>query len=149
MNRREFLHYTAITAALVGMPRVSGQAQVPEIAFTFDDPTTEGGGNLTWREVNARILAALASNNKFSGRTSKGRFCRAAISSRTHVNCFYQAIALKTPQCIMKERPAFRRSQPDEAPPPLRCAVQGFAPLRRRSRVTAVVCSVGKDYRRA
>jgi hypothetical protein len=54
MNRREFLHYMAITAALVGMPRVSGQAQVPEIAFTFDDPTTEGGGNLTWREVNAR-----------------------------------------------------------------------------------------------
>lgn len=90
MNRREFLHYTAITAALVGMPRVSGQAQVPEIAFTFDDPTTEGGGNLTWREVNARILAALSSNNKFSGRTSKGRFCRAAISSRTHVKCFYQ-----------------------------------------------------------
>ncbi|MGA7926904.1 MAG: hypothetical protein WCA20_12985, partial [Candidatus Sulfotelmatobacter sp.] len=94
MNRREFLHYTAITGALVGMPRVSVQAQVPEIAFTFDDPTTEGGGNLTWREVNARILAALASNNKFSGRTSKGRFCRAAISSRTHVNCFYQAITL-------------------------------------------------------
>lgn len=58
MNRREFLHYAAITAALGGRPRVSGQAQVPEIAFTFDDPTTEGGGNLTWREVNARILAA-------------------------------------------------------------------------------------------
>ena len=47
------------------------------------------------RELDdARILAALASNNKFSGRTSKGRFCRAAISSRTHVNCFYQAISL-------------------------------------------------------
>ncbi len=45
--------------------------------------------------------------------------------------------------------PRFRRSKPDEAPPPLRCAVQGFAPLRRRSRVTAVVCPVGKDYRRA
>ena len=28
--------------------------------------------------------------------------------------------------------PRFRRSKPDEAPPPLRCAVQGFAPLRRR-----------------
>ena len=35
-------------------------------------------------------------------------------------------------QCIMKERPGFRRSKPDEAPPPLRCAVQSFAPLRRR-----------------
>jgi hypothetical protein len=28
--------------------------------------------------------------------------------------------------------PRFRRSKPDEAPPPLGCAVQGFAPLRRR-----------------
>ena len=28
--------------------------------------------------------------------------------------------------------PRFRRSRPDVAPPPLRCAVQGFAPLRRR-----------------
>jgi hypothetical protein len=28
--------------------------------------------------------------------------------------------------------PRFRRSKPGEAPPPLRCAVQGFAPLRRR-----------------
>src|ERR1019366_7102682 len=34
-------------------------------------------------------------------------------------------------QCIMKERPC-RRSTPDVAPPPLRCALQGFAPLRRR-----------------
>jgi hypothetical protein len=35
--------------------------------------------------------------------------------------------------------PRFRRPKPDEAPPPLRCAVQGFAPLRRRLGVTAVV----------
>ena len=28
--------------------------------------------------------------------------------------------------------PRFRRSRLDEAPPPLRYAVQGFAPLRRR-----------------
>jgi hypothetical protein len=28
--------------------------------------------------------------------------------------------------------PHFRRSKPGEAPPPLRYAVQGFAPLRRR-----------------
>jgi hypothetical protein len=42
------------------------------------------------------------------------------------------AIVLTVAQCIMKERPRFRRSKPDEAPPPLRCAVQGFAPLRRR-----------------
>jgi len=32
----------------------------------------------------------------------------------------------------MKERPASEGRGCDEAPPPLRCAVQGFAPLRRR-----------------
>jgi hypothetical protein len=31
-----------------------------------------------------------------------------------------------------EKAPRFRRSTPDEAPPPLRCAVQAFAPLRRR-----------------
>jgi hypothetical protein len=37
-----------------------------------------------------------------------------------------------------EKAPRFRRSKPDEAPPPLRCAVQGFAPLRRRWGVTGV-----------
>jgi peptidoglycan/xylan/chitin deacetylase (PgdA/CDA1 family) len=32
----------------------------PEIAFTFDDPKTEGGGNLRWEELNDRVLAALS-----------------------------------------------------------------------------------------
>ena len=43
-----------------------------------------------------------------------------------------------------EKAPCFKRSKPDDAPPPLRCAVQGFAPLRRCSRVTAVVCPMGK-----
>ena len=63
MNRREFLHYTAITATLVGMPKASGQAHGPEIAFTFDDPTTDGSANLTSHEINTRILATLARSN--------------------------------------------------------------------------------------
>ncbi len=63
MNRREFLQYTTINAMLVGMPVASAEDHVPEIALTFDDPTTDGGANLTWHEVNERILAALASNN--------------------------------------------------------------------------------------
>src|SRR6478736_649337 len=37
-----------------------------------------------------------------------------------------------------EKAPRFRRPKPDEAPPPLRCAVQGFAPLRRRLGVTGV-----------
>ena len=53
-------------------------------------------------------------------------------------------------QCIMKERPASEgRSRMRHGGPPLRYAVQGFAPLRRRLGVTAVVCPVRKDYRRA
>jgi hypothetical protein len=40
-----------------------------------------------------------------------------------------KSITLKIPpQCIMKERPASRLRR-DVAPPPLRYAVQGFAPL--------------------
>ena len=41
-------------------------------------------------------------------------------------------LRLFPPRCIMKERPASVGRGCDEAPPPLRCAVQGFAPLRRR-----------------
>jgi len=63
MNRREFLQYTTMTGMLVGMTVASAEDQSPEIALTFDDPTTDGGANLTWHEVNERILAALASNN--------------------------------------------------------------------------------------
>jgi len=49
---------------MAGMrPRLWGQDRAPEIAFTFDDPTTEGGGNLTWQEINQRMLAVLAGNN--------------------------------------------------------------------------------------
>jgi peptidoglycan/xylan/chitin deacetylase (PgdA/CDA1 family) len=35
----------------------------PEIAFTFDDPTTDSDGGLTWREVNDRMLSTLAKQN--------------------------------------------------------------------------------------
>ena len=63
MNRREFLQYAAIAATMAGMPHASAEARSPEIAFTFDDPTTEGGANLTWQDVNERMLGALADNN--------------------------------------------------------------------------------------
>ena len=47
--------------SLRGASRLTEPLQTPEIAFTFDDPTTDGGGNLKWSELNERILAALAS----------------------------------------------------------------------------------------
>ena len=47
---------------MAGLPHASAEARSPEIAFTFDDPTTDGGGNLTWQDVNERMLSALADN---------------------------------------------------------------------------------------
>jgi peptidoglycan/xylan/chitin deacetylase (PgdA/CDA1 family) len=61
MNRRQFLRYSAITATLAGIPMAAADAAT-EIAFTFDDPTTDGSANLAWQEINQRMLAALASN---------------------------------------------------------------------------------------
>ena len=63
MNRRQFLRSTAIAATFVGTPRAWAQSHAPEIAFTFDDPTNEGGANLKWQEVNERMLAALSAHN--------------------------------------------------------------------------------------
>jgi len=39
---------------------LSAEHKQPEIAFTFDDPKTDDGAGLSWREINYRILAALA-----------------------------------------------------------------------------------------
>lgn len=59
MNRREFLHGAAAIASLKCVSTALDQFRSPEIAFTFDDPTTDGGANLKWSELNERILAAL------------------------------------------------------------------------------------------
>lgn len=62
MNRRNFLRNAVMTATVASLP-VAARVQSPEIAFTFDDPTTETRADLKWQEVNDRILKALASNN--------------------------------------------------------------------------------------
>ena len=62
MDRREFLRYAAIAGTLGSLPLASARAPAPEIAFTFDDPTTDGGASLAWQEVNERILSSLDSN---------------------------------------------------------------------------------------
>lgn len=61
MNRRAFLRSTAVAGLLTCVPRAFGLNRSPEIAFTFDDPTTEGCGPFTWRDINVRMLAALDS----------------------------------------------------------------------------------------
>jgi peptidoglycan/xylan/chitin deacetylase (PgdA/CDA1 family) len=63
MNRRRFLGFTAALASLESAPLVWGRNIAPEVAFTFDDPTTKGGANLAWQEVNDRILRTLKSRN--------------------------------------------------------------------------------------
>jgi len=63
MDRRQFLGLTAGLASLKSVPSAWANNTAPEIAFTFDDPTTEGGANLAWQEVNDRILKTLANHN--------------------------------------------------------------------------------------
>jgi peptidoglycan-N-acetylglucosamine deacetylase len=60
MNRREFLHQIAIGVSLAGVPRLIQMDRRPEVALTFDDPTTDGDANLEWQEINHRILESLA-----------------------------------------------------------------------------------------
>lgn len=64
MHRREFLRATAFAGSLAAAEKIAGVQQAPQIAFTFDDPSTEGGANLTWQELNNRILSALAKHKK-------------------------------------------------------------------------------------
>jgi peptidoglycan/xylan/chitin deacetylase (PgdA/CDA1 family) len=59
MDRRELL----LCAAGLATVRAAASADAPEIAFTFDDPTTNGGAGLQWPELNARILDAFAQHN--------------------------------------------------------------------------------------
>jgi peptidoglycan-N-acetylglucosamine deacetylase len=59
MNRREFLHFTSVIASFAGLAPILEGRENPQIAFTFDDPTTAGGANLGWQQRNERILAAL------------------------------------------------------------------------------------------
>ena len=47
MNRREFLRDAAMAVMLARIPLALAQDHSPEIAFTFDDPTTDAGANLT------------------------------------------------------------------------------------------------------
>jgi len=44
------------------MSPTPASAVKPEIAFTFDDPTTQGS-SLNWRELNGRLLESLARRN--------------------------------------------------------------------------------------
>jgi len=59
MNRRELLYSAAVVLSFRRVPTVLEQGQA-EIAFTFDDPTTDGGAYLKWNELNERILGTLA-----------------------------------------------------------------------------------------
>jgi peptidoglycan/xylan/chitin deacetylase (PgdA/CDA1 family) len=60
MNHKEFLNASAAIACLASVPVGWGRNTAPEIAFTFDDPTTDGGAGLTWQELDGRILNTLA-----------------------------------------------------------------------------------------
>jgi peptidoglycan/xylan/chitin deacetylase (PgdA/CDA1 family) len=42
------------------VPALLAKDAGPEIAFTFDDPKTDGGAELSWQQINGRILGTLA-----------------------------------------------------------------------------------------
>ena len=63
MNRGEFIKLGAILVPAVRATHTSAPAEQPEIAFTFDDPKTDDCGGMLWREVNARMLAALSKHH--------------------------------------------------------------------------------------
>ncbi|HMK30827.1 MAG TPA: polysaccharide deacetylase family protein [Terriglobales bacterium] len=60
MNRREFAKYVGILAPLLRTTATWAKETGSEIAFTFDDPKTEGGARLSWQEINEGMLTALA-----------------------------------------------------------------------------------------
>ena len=59
MNRREFIKLAAAVAPLTGVPTLWAKDARPEIAFTFDDPRTDGDAGLSWQQINERILGTL------------------------------------------------------------------------------------------
>jgi len=60
VNRREFIKLAAVAAPLATAPTLWAKGAKREVAFTFDDPKTEGGAGLHWQEINERILGVLA-----------------------------------------------------------------------------------------
>ncbi len=59
VSRRDFLVLGGALSSSLGVGSVYASDGGAEIAFTFDDPRTQQGGNLRWQEVNERILGAL------------------------------------------------------------------------------------------
>ena len=60
MNRRQFIQCSAGVASALYSPLLLARSKGPEIAFTFDDPKTDGGAGLSWQEINERMLRTLA-----------------------------------------------------------------------------------------
>lgn len=63
MNRREFTKYLTAVVPFTYTPGLWANREEPEIAFTFDDPKTDGGAGLSWQEINERMLRSLAKHN--------------------------------------------------------------------------------------
>jgi peptidoglycan-N-acetylglucosamine deacetylase len=59
VDRRAFIKLSAVAAPLLRWPMLRAESSKPEVALTFDDPTTEGGVGLSWQQINERILTAL------------------------------------------------------------------------------------------
>lgn len=63
MNRRALIKSAALFGPFMRYPALWAKGRQPEVAFTFDDPKTETGGGLSWKEINERMLGALSKHN--------------------------------------------------------------------------------------
>jgi peptidoglycan/xylan/chitin deacetylase (PgdA/CDA1 family) len=59
VNRRDFIKLAGAVAHLASLRPAWAKSTANTIALTFDDPTTEGGANLSWEQINERILNTL------------------------------------------------------------------------------------------
>jgi hypothetical protein len=60
VNRRVFLKFASTAVPLTCLRPSWAKSTALNIAVTFDDPTTEGGANPGWKEINVRIVGTLA-----------------------------------------------------------------------------------------
>jgi len=60
VDRREFIKSATVLASLAGASALWAEPTQPEIAFTFDDPKTDGGAGLSWEQIDEGIMDALA-----------------------------------------------------------------------------------------
>ncbi len=102
-------------------PEISNGTQVEDICHFIlaQPPATKIG--VAYMDIEGPVIAQdLTADHALAAQAVRTSLARLANGESPYTAMHYE------------RAPRFRRSKPDETPPPLRCAVLGFAPLRRR-----------------